>query len=174
MNTDPFPAHLNREPRTRVLGWTLGMVLRAWTEEVEAALGDLPHGARGYQVLAAVVNEELPTQAALASFLSIDRTVMTYLLDKLETVGLVERKPIPGDRRARRVVATADGRRVLAEATRRVCEAERRVLGGLDDDACGTFQALAERAALAIREAAPGTDPCVAIEDVATTPERRG
>jgi DNA-binding MarR family transcriptional regulator len=166
MNTGASTPDQNHEPGTRGLGWTLGKVLRAWTEQVEAELGDFPHGARGYQVLAAVVNEDLPTQAALASFLSIDRTVMTYLLDKLEAAGLVARQPIPGDRRARRIVATEEGRRVLAEATRRVCDAERRVLGGLDDDACGTFQTLAERAALAIREAAPGTDPCIAIEDL--------
>ena len=35
---------------------------------------------------------------------------MTYLLDDLEQAGLIERRPEPADRRARRVVATDAGR----------------------------------------------------------------
>jgi DNA-binding MarR family transcriptional regulator len=35
---------------------------------------------------------------------------MTYLLDSLAEAGLVERRPDPADRRARRIVATARGR----------------------------------------------------------------
>ena len=51
------------------------------------------------------------SQLALAQHLGIDRTVMTYLLDDLEAAGLIERRPDPADRRARRVVATRTGRR---------------------------------------------------------------
>ena len=38
---------------------------------------------------------------------------MTYLLDDLEKAGLIERRPDPADRRARRIAATASGRRLL-------------------------------------------------------------
>ncbi len=35
---------------------------------------------------------------------------MTYLLDDLEAAGLIERRPDPSDRRARRLAATPHGR----------------------------------------------------------------
>jgi MarR family transcriptional regulator for hemolysin len=51
---------------------------------------------------------------ALAQHLGIDRTAMTYLLDDLETAGLIERRPGPADWRARRVVATEHASETLA------------------------------------------------------------
>ena len=41
---------------------------------------------------------------------------MTYLLDELRGAGLVERRPDPADRRARRVALTDDGRRAALRA----------------------------------------------------------
>ena len=64
---------------------------------------------RGYQVLASAAQSTVGSQLALAQHLGIDRTVMTYLLDDLEAAGLIERRPDPADRRARRIVATRQG-----------------------------------------------------------------
>ncbi|MEH0927172.1 MarR family winged helix-turn-helix transcriptional regulator [Micromonospora sp. CPCC 205558] len=100
-------------------GWSLGMVLRRWQEYAEEALKDLPHGSRGYHILAVVVHEAVPTQGALAARLVIDRSVLTYVIDDLENAGLIERQLDPRDRRARRIVATERGRRALADAERR-------------------------------------------------------
>ncbi|MEE6259431.1 MarR family winged helix-turn-helix transcriptional regulator [Plantactinospora sonchi] len=147
-------------------GWSLGMVLRRWTEYVEETLKDLPHGSRGYHILAVVVHEEVPTQGALASRLVIDRSVLTYVIDDLENAGLIERRLDPRDRRARRIVATEHGRRVLADAERRVAHAEDHVLGGLPEEQRAAFRDFAERAAEAIHASAPGTDPCAAVTDV--------
>lgn len=147
-------------------GWSLGMVLRRWTEYVEETLKDLPHGSRGYHILAVVVHEEVPTQGALASRLAIDRSVLTYVIDDLENAGLIERRLDPRDRRARRIVATERGRQVLADAERRVAHAEDLVLGGLPAEQRAAFRESAERAAEAIHATAPGTDPCVAVRDV--------
>jgi DNA-binding MarR family transcriptional regulator len=41
---------------------------------------------------------------------------VTGLVDRLEGLGLVERRPVPEDRRAARVVLTGRGRRVAARA----------------------------------------------------------
>jgi DNA-binding MarR family transcriptional regulator len=157
---------LTMTPGPGGLGWTLAMVLRAWQERAEAVLDDLPHGGRGFLVLSTVAHERPPTQAALASRLAMDRTVLTYLLDELEAAGLVARLPVPNDRRARRIAATSDGRKVLANAERRVAEAEAVVLGGLAPEERALFGSLAHLAAMAILHSAPGTDPCVAVREV--------
>ena len=112
-------------------GWTLGVLVRNYQNASTAAMGEFPHGARGYQVLVAVVGGELPNQLALAQHLGIDRTVMTYLVDDFVKEGLVERRLNPADRRARIVVATDSGELALAGLQQRVAEAENTVLGAL-------------------------------------------
>ncbi|WP_150240921.1 MarR family winged helix-turn-helix transcriptional regulator [Nocardiopsis quinghaiensis] len=167
-STTPEPARLpdaGPDPDTN-LGWSLAVVLRRWHERVEAALADLPHGSRGYHVLAAVSRGEPPTQAALAERLLIDRSVMTYLLDDLEAVGLVRRRIDPHDRRVRRVCATGHGREVLAGVRERVEHVEEQVLAGLDAPSRELFRGLAQRAAVAVQEASPATDPCAAVRQV--------
>ncbi|WP_169983954.1 MULTISPECIES: MarR family winged helix-turn-helix transcriptional regulator [unclassified Microbispora] len=143
-----------------VLGWSLTVLLREWSTRVEDISRDLPHGVRGYQVLSAVVHEAPPTQAALAARLGIDRTVMTYLLDKFEGCGLVERRQDPADRRARRIVPTEHGRGVLAELDARVARAEGELLAGLPPQDRRVLLALLEHAATG---AAPGEDRCAAV-----------
>ncbi|MEU7885465.1 MarR family winged helix-turn-helix transcriptional regulator [Microbispora bryophytorum] len=142
-----------------VLGWSLAVLLREWNARVEGASHDLPHGVRGYQVLSAVVHDAPPTQAALAARLGIDRTVMTYLLDKFEGCGLLERRQDPADRRARRIVPTDHGRRVLADVDARVARAEDELLSALPPGDRRVLLALLEHAAAG---AAPGVDRCAA------------
>ncbi|MFD0599505.1 MarR family winged helix-turn-helix transcriptional regulator [Catellatospora coxensis] len=92
--TDALPAPADRQ-RGVNFGWSLGMVLRRWQEFVEEVLQDLPHGSRGYHILAVVVHEDVPTQGALATRLVIDRSVLTYVIDDLEAAGLIERQLDP-------------------------------------------------------------------------------
>ncbi|GAB1820013.1 MarR family winged helix-turn-helix transcriptional regulator [Herbidospora sp. RD11066] len=147
-------------------GWSISMVLRRWQEFAEEAFRDLPHGSRGFHLLSVVVHEDVPTQGALATRLSVDRTVLTYVIDDLEKAGLIERQLDPRDRRARRIVATEKGRKVQAEGEERMADAEAHVLGGLPEDQREAFREFAGRAAEAIFNAAPGTDPCLAAESV--------
>lgn len=145
------------------LGWPLAALLRGWSDGVATACADVPHGARGYEVLAAVVHDAPPTQASLAARLGIDRTVMTYLLDELVGCGLVERRQDPADRRARRIVATDHGRTVLADLDGRVHAAEDALLADLDDAEREHLRALLTRAAAG---AAPGDDRCAVVARV--------
>src|SRR3982074_562940 len=103
------------------LGWGLRAVSRGY---VPAALADVPGGPRGYQVIAAAARSDVNSQLALAHHLGVDRTVMTYLLDDLEAAGLIERQPDPADRRARRVIVTAQGPKLLATLDSRLQAAE--------------------------------------------------
>ncbi|PZG03049.1 MarR family winged helix-turn-helix transcriptional regulator [Nonomuraea aridisoli] len=151
------------------LGWSLGMILRAWQEEVDEMLRGMPGSSRGYHVLSAVAHGEPQRQRTLAEQLVIDRTVLTYLIDDLVEAGLVERQPDLQDRRARRIVATERGRRVLAEAENRVSAAEERILSGLAPAERLILRTIAVRAATAIHQARPHMNPCEAVESVLDT-----
>jgi DNA-binding MarR family transcriptional regulator len=147
-------------------GWHLGVLLRAYHCEVAAVLADLPHVTRGYQVLAEVVHGDQPTQLALAAHLGVDRTVMTYVIDDMAAAGLVERRQSPVDRRARKVVGTAQGEQVLALLERGVRAAEERVLGTLDPAEREAFRALLRRVACAVHETGAAVDACQVAQDV--------
>jgi len=142
------------------LGWGLGVVFRAYVTAADAAVAELPGGPRGYQVLAAATRSDVGSQLALAQHLGIDRTVMTYLLDDLEAAGLIERRPDPADRRARRVVATEHGANVLTELDLRLRAAEARVLDPLDKGERDSFRLQLRRLATRIDALDPVDDPC--------------
>ncbi|MDL5158537.1 MarR family winged helix-turn-helix transcriptional regulator [Actinomycetospora termitidis] len=113
------------------LGWALGRVARAHLRTAQTVMGGLPGGPRGYQVLAAVARGEPASQLALARKLGVDRTVMTYLLDEIQAAGLIERRPDPADRRARRVEITEAGGARLCDLERRLRDAEEHLLAPL-------------------------------------------
>jgi DNA-binding MarR family transcriptional regulator len=69
---------------------------------------------------------------ALASYLGIDRTVMTYPIDNLVKAGLVQRQQSPSARRNRRIVAAAAGVAKFKELEARVRDAEDHLLRALD------------------------------------------
>jgi hypothetical protein len=66
---------------------------------------------------------------------------MTYLLDDLEAAKLIERRPDPADRRARRIVATQFGIELLASLNDRLRAAEAHLLEPLDLETRATFRA---------------------------------
>ncbi|MDV3220981.1 MarR family winged helix-turn-helix transcriptional regulator [Intrasporangium sp.] len=138
------PAHAPEEP---ALAWSLGVILRAYEAAIRDSLEALPHGHRGYLVLAEVVHGDQPSQLALAAHLGIDRTVMTYLIDDLVEAGLVERRPNPADRRQRQVVATTSGRRMERRLAGRVRAAEDAVLRSLETDERAALLELLRRVA---------------------------
>jgi DNA-binding MarR family transcriptional regulator len=145
------------------LGWALGTMSRFYMKTAAATFAELPGGPRGYQVLAAAARDEHGSQLALAQHLGVDRTVMTYLLDSLAEAGLVERRPDPADRRARRIVATAHGRALLDKLGEGLREAEDQVLAGLDAaEDRQAFRTLLQRLSLHAATAldSASADPC--------------
>ena len=145
------------------LGWGLAVVFRAYVKAADAVTDGIPGGHRGYQVLCAAARDEPGSQAAMASRLGIDRTVMTYLLDDLEAAGLVERKPDPRDRRSRRVAATVHGRDVLADRETRFHHAEQHLLAGLPPEDQNSFRALLRTLATHANALDPVATACDAI-----------
>jgi DNA-binding MarR family transcriptional regulator len=148
------------------LGWGLGTVFRAYVKAAHAAVADLPGGPRGYQVLAAAAQGTVASQLALAQHLGIDRTVMTYLLDDLEAAGLIERRPDPADRRARRIVATQRGNELLTSLNDRLRAAEAHLLAPLGNETGETFRAQVRLLATQLDAVDPPASPCDLADEV--------
>jgi DNA-binding MarR family transcriptional regulator len=64
--------------------------------------------------LLCVLAEAPRGMAELARTFGVEKAALTGLVDRAERRGLVERSPVPGDRRAVRVTLTAAGRRSAA------------------------------------------------------------
>ncbi|WP_220658233.1 MULTISPECIES: MarR family winged helix-turn-helix transcriptional regulator [Actinomycetes] len=121
-------------------GWSIGVLTKAYADEVAPILDRLPRGMRGYQTLYAAATYDLPTQLALADYLMIDKSVMPYVVDDLVAAGLVTREPSPTDRRARRVVPTKAGLATLDQVGKAVRDAEGRLLAPLSPDDAATLR----------------------------------
>lgn len=75
-----------------------------------------------WQVLAKVANREGVNQATLADLVSVEPITICRMVDRLEALGLVERRPDPNDRRARLIHMTETARPGL-ERMRSVAQA---------------------------------------------------
>jgi DNA-binding MarR family transcriptional regulator len=148
------------------LGWGLGMIFRAYVKAAHAAVADLPGGPRGYQVLSAAAQGTVSSQLALAQHLGVDRTVMTYLLDDLEAADLIERRPDPADRRARRIVATQKGNELLTSLNDRLRAAEAHLLAPLGTETRDTFRAQVRLLATQLDALDPPDSPCDLADEV--------
>jgi DNA-binding MarR family transcriptional regulator len=101
-------------------GFLLWRTTLAWQRRIRAALA--PHGLTHVQfVLLASLwwleqQGDPPTQAALAGQAGVDSMMASQVVRKLEDRGLLDRRPDPGDRRARRLGLTVSGRALLAGA----------------------------------------------------------
>lgn len=69
----------------------------------------------------------------LARVLGIARSGAVLLIDALEDMKLVVRKPAQGDRRAYSLALTAAGRKTLEAATAAVCAHDARIAGALSE-----------------------------------------
>jgi len=71
------------------------------------------------------------TQSALGRAVGIERSTVVSVIDRLEKRGLVIRGEAIGDRRANALALSAEGQKLLRDATRRVRMHERRIARGL-------------------------------------------
>jgi DNA-binding MarR family transcriptional regulator len=148
-------------------GWALGVLFRSWQTAVTEAVGALPHGPRGFQILNTLASaEHPPTQAELSMHLAIDRTVLTYVIDDLTAAGLVERRPDARDRRVRRLALTAAGSRRLADLRGRVTDAESGLFPGLAAADAAALRTLLERAAAGLHLGDGEHDACTVVSAI--------
>lgn len=93
----------------------------------------------GYAVLSNLDEQPVHTQAALAEAINADKTRLIAVLDDLQTAGLIERRPAPGDRRARVLTITPAGRRLRDAVQAAIRVEEERVLEVLPPEQRAVF-----------------------------------
>lgn len=104
--------------------------LRVW-EDFYARLA--PTGITPSLFSALILVERNPglQQSRLGEALGVARSGAMTMVDRLERLGLVERRTDPRDRRAYGLFLTPEGQRRMAEFTARVAEHDRHVTGAL-------------------------------------------
>lgn len=85
-----------------------------------------------WQVLAYLARSEGLNQASLAHLLEIEPITLVRLIDRLEAMGLVERRPDPRDRRQRNLFLTEKARPELARIRALGAEVREEALTGID------------------------------------------
>jgi DNA-binding MarR family transcriptional regulator len=95
----------------------VGRLLRRKIDQRAQAIGLT---SAQWRVLAAVartelLNQEPLNQAGLADQLEIEPITLSRLVDRMETAGLIQRRPDPADRRAYRLFLTEAARPVVAD-----------------------------------------------------------
>jgi len=96
------------------------------------ALEPLGIGPRDFSLMRFVDASDGQSQHALAERLGIPPSRMVALVDGLEEMGLVERRPDPDDRRVRGLFLTRKGRTVLEKAGKIAIDYETQLCAGIN------------------------------------------
>jgi DNA-binding MarR family transcriptional regulator len=84
-----------------------------------------------FRVLNVIDAAEGSSQHAIGEAIQAPPSRMVAIVDDLETRGLVERRPQPGDRRVRALFLTKEGRNILKRGRKVAAEHEDRIAAGL-------------------------------------------
>jgi DNA-binding MarR family transcriptional regulator len=105
-----------------------------WFEQrVEHALATLGIRGRHLMVLTMLQASDDLSQQQMATYMSLDPTLMVALIDELERQGLCERTRDPGDRRRYLVRITAAGRRLFRKGRSIIDEIQADILSPLTE-----------------------------------------
>lgn len=109
----------------------LGAHAKVRFTELLAPLGlQPPH----FGVLRRLHDSEGCSQQTIADAMRLRRSVMVGLIDELESMGLVERRRHPADRRANALYLTAQGKQVLSRADRLAVQLDDELLAPIPAD----------------------------------------
>jgi DNA-binding MarR family transcriptional regulator len=142
MATSPSPD----TPVTEFAGQLFFRLWRVSHTRVAEALGSVGLTPALFGLLNVLGAREGANQQEIGSAMGVDPSTMVSLVDELEAAGLAKRRPHPRDRRAREVVISAKGRRVLEQARGLAAQVEEDVLQGLTAAERREFLALLRRA----------------------------
>jgi DNA-binding MarR family transcriptional regulator len=108
----------------QLLGYHLRRAQGALHRDYVAILDELKLTQKQTAVLWLVISNPGVAQGAIGSALGMDRATMMALVDRLEGRGLLKRTRSTADARRRELNATTAGRRVMAQARRRIARHE--------------------------------------------------
>lgn len=114
--------------------FAVARVTRRWRKMLDERLKDLGvTQARWSTMVYLEKGGEGLTQRELASLMAIENPTLVRLLDSLEEQGLIERRPCPSDRRARRLHLTDAGRDFMDVLSGRAEKLREEMLEGISD-----------------------------------------
>jgi DNA-binding MarR family transcriptional regulator len=105
-----------REIGAQCVMFNVRKAARGLSRRYEEALRPVGLKAGQFSIMAALLDVGDAPLGTLAQRLGMDRTTLNRNLSPLERRGLVESRPDPEDRRARRLALTAAGRSVMDQA----------------------------------------------------------
>ncbi|AOY89330.1 MarR family transcriptional regulator [Marinobacter salinus] len=115
--------------------FAVARVTRRWRKMLDERLKDLGvTQARWSTMVYLEKGGEGLTQRELASLMAIENPTLVRLLDSLEQQGLIERRPCPNDRRARRLHLTDAGRKFMDVLSDRAEKLREEMLEGISDE----------------------------------------
>src|SRR5579863_2852687 len=103
------------DERLRNFGFLLKDVSRRYVLRFEQRARELSLTLPQCRVLVRLAEHEGVSQARLAELTQVEPMTMVRILDRMEADGLLERRPDPADRRARRLYLTAKVRPLLEQ-----------------------------------------------------------
>lgn len=131
--------------------FAVARVTRRWRKLLDERLKDLGvTQARWTTMVYLEQGGEGLTQRELAGLMAIENPTLVRLLDSLEEQNMIERRPCPRDRRARRLHLTENGRKFMNELTARADRLREEMLEGISDKdiemALGVFHRILDNA----------------------------
>lgn len=120
-------------PTSPPLGLMIDKIARVIGQRFAERIADLGIRPRHVGLLSAAASQDKPSQADLGAWLGIGPSAVVAVVDELQALGAVERNPDPANRRRWTITLTAEGTRLLDEATHRAAELDRDLLSALPD-----------------------------------------
>ncbi len=115
--------------------FAVARVTRRWRKMLDERLKDLGVTQARWSTMVYLHNGgEGLTQRELAGLMAIENPTLVRLLDSLEQQKLIERRPCPNDRRARRLYLTENGRKFMDVLTVRADKLRDGMLEGISDE----------------------------------------
>lgn len=122
------------QSESTTLGFLLADASRLLRKRFEAESRDLAMTSAQLHVMARLRRNEGIGQAALAAMLELEPMTLCRHIDRMEAAGLVERRPDPADRRARRLFTTDAGRELLEPMRARAATVYEQVQAGISPE----------------------------------------
>ena len=115
--------------------FAVARVTRRWRKMLDERLKDLGVTQARWSTMVYLYNGgEGLTQRELAGIMAIENPTLVRLLDSLEQQKMLERRPCPNDRRARRLYLTDSGREFMNILTLRADKLRDALLEGISDE----------------------------------------
>ena len=131
--------------RWRNFGFLLKEVSRRYVLRFEQRAQEMSLTLPTCKVLAYLERNEGISQSKLADLTSIEPMAMVRILDHMEIEGLVERRPDPADRRARRLYLTPKSKPALDEIWRLAALTRSEAFAGISQAERNVFLDVLER-----------------------------